>query len=636
MRGEIAEMRDEAFVAKATGQAAGADSRALVGRDIAAARWRQGPVVGLAAWFVLASWSNAAVDPAVLQAEAERVAVVAKVKDAVLSILSPTGGGGGSGVVISPDGYALTNFHVAKPCGNAMKCGMADGRLYDAVIVGIDPVGDLALIKLFGRSDFPAAEMGDSDQVQVGDACFALGNPFLLASDFQPTLTHGIISGVHRYQHPSGTLLEYADCLQTDASINPGNSGGPLFDAQGRLIGINGRASFEKRGRVNVGIAYAISINQVKNFLGFLKGGRIVDHATLGATVGSDVEGRVVITDILDTSDAYRRGLRYGDEIVSFAGRAIDSPNAFKNVLGTLPKGWRAPLSFRRDGTRRDILVRLAGVHTEEELLSKISAVGRSMPSPIPKPNEKQPSRPSDKLPKRGKQQLPPLPPEDVPSLAPPEPVPMPEIVQKHFEERRGYANYYFNRLERDRVLKAWATSSDLGSASGPWVIAGPLETGGRYRFELADDRIVLKLPSGETTWTVPDELAGSLHPDGSGGLFASLYLWRRLATAGPEQFGDVAYYGAMPLVGRHERVDVLVGTHAGVECRFLFDPSTGILLALEMFPEEHADPCEVRLFDYRPVEGRQVPHRMEVWFGDERFANFAIDQFGFGKSMEP
>ena len=283
--------------------------------------------------------------------------------------------GGGSGVVISPDGYALTNFHVVMPCGKAMQCGMADGRVYDAVIVGIDPTGDVALIKLFGRDDFPCAELGDSDRVRAGDWVFAMGNPFLLATDFQPTVTYGIVSGVHRYQFPAGTLLEYADCLQTDASINPGNSGGPLFDAEGRLIGINGRGSFEKRGRVNVGAGYAISINQIKNFSACLRSGRIVDHATLGAAVGADADGRVVVTDILETSDAYRRGLRYDDEIVSFGGRPISTPNGFKNVLGIFPKGWRVPLSYRRDGKRYDVLVRLAGVHGEEELIEK--AAGR-------------------------------------------------------------------------------------------------------------------------------------------------------------------------------------------------------------------------------------------------------------------
>ncbi len=183
-----------------------------------------------------------------------------------------------------------------------MKCGMADGRLYDAVIVGIDPTGDVALIKLLGRDDFPHAELADSDKVRAGDWCFAIGNPFLLATDFKPTVSYGVISGVHRYQPPAGTLLEYTDCLQADAAINPGNSGGPLFDAEGRLIGINGRGSFEKRGRVNVGVGYAISINQIKNFLGHLKSGRIVDHATLGARLATDGTGRVIVDDILPTS----------------------------------------------------------------------------------------------------------------------------------------------------------------------------------------------------------------------------------------------------------------------------------------------------------------------------------------------
>ena len=210
-------------------------------------------------------------DQAVLAAEAERVATIERICRPTLAIFDSGGQGGGSGVVISPDGYALTNFHVAAPTGPAMKCGLADGRLFDAVLVGLDPGGDVALIKLVGDGEFPAAELGDSDTVRVGAWAYVAGNPFLLADDFKPTVTYGIISGVHRYQYPAGTLLEYTDCLQTDAAINPGNSGGPLFDAQGRLIGINGRGSFEKRGRVNVGVGYAISINQIKRFLGLLE-----------------------------------------------------------------------------------------------------------------------------------------------------------------------------------------------------------------------------------------------------------------------------------------------------------------------------------------------------------------------------
>ncbi len=201
-------------------------------------------------------------DPRVLEAEQRRVDVIARAANAAVAIFDSKGAGGGSGVVISADGLALTNFHVVAPCGFAMKCGMPDRRLYDAVLVGIDPTGDVALIQLLGREDFPHAHFGNSDSVRPGDWAFSVGNPFLLANDFQPSVSRGMISGVRRYQYPAGTLLEYTDCLQTDAAINPGNSGGPLFNAAGMLIGINGRGSFEKRGRVNVGVGYAISIGQ--------------------------------------------------------------------------------------------------------------------------------------------------------------------------------------------------------------------------------------------------------------------------------------------------------------------------------------------------------------------------------------
>ena len=142
----------------------------------------------------------------------------------------------------------------------------------------------------------------------------------------------------------------------------------PAFNAQAELIGINGRCSFEKRGRINVGVGYAISINQVKLFFDHLSSGRIVDHATLGATVARDSSGQVRIDNILTSSDAFRRGLRYNDELISFAGRPVHSVNEFKNILGIFPKGWRVPLQYRRDGQIDSIHVRLAGLHSPEEL----------------------------------------------------------------------------------------------------------------------------------------------------------------------------------------------------------------------------------------------------------------------------
>ena len=367
------------------------------------------------------------------------------------------------------------------------------------MIVGLDPTGDVALIKLLGREDFPAAEMGDSDQVRVGDWCFAIGNPFLLATDFQPTVTYGIVSGVHRYQYPAGTLLEYADCIQTDASINPGNSGGPLFNAAGQLIGINGRGSFEKRGRVNVGVGYAISINQIKNFLGYLRSGRIVDHATLGATVARDEDGRVVVSDILRSSDAYRRGLRYGDEMLSFAGRPITTVNGFKNVLGIFPKGWRVPLSFRREGERRDVYVRLMGVHTTRNCCSKAEGALPVEEEPMPKPQPKErrhpraaakPKAEPDEGPRQGwcrrsNQAAAGMPKDRVHSQQPP-----PKHVEKWIVKRPGYANYYFNEQNRDRIWKALLAHGDFSGLAGVWKLTGADAAGNKIEIELAGEKI--------------------------------------------------------------------------------------------------------------------------------------------------
>src|SRR5262245_9405003 len=249
-----------------------------------------------------------------LKQQADRVAVIQKCKPTVVAVFARGGQGGGTGVLISDDGYALTNFHVVQPTGPTMQCGLADGVLYDGVLVGWDKVGDVALIKLLPKKEgakFPFAVMGDSDKVQQGDWSIAMGNPFLLATDFTPTVKFGLVSGVNRYQPPAGIILEYTDCIQIDTSINPGNSGGPLFNLKGELIGINGRGSFDKRGRVNSGVGYAISINQIKNFMGHLHAGLDVDHASLGALVKGELEdnriSKAKVTTILEESDAYRR-----------------------------------------------------------------------------------------------------------------------------------------------------------------------------------------------------------------------------------------------------------------------------------------------------------------------------------------
>jgi serine protease Do len=436
------------------------------------------------------------------------------------------------------------------------------------------------------------------------------------------------LSGVHRYQPPAGTLLEYTDCLQTDASINPGNSGGPLFDAEGRLIGINGRGSFEKRGRVNVGVGYAISINQIKNFLSHLHSGRIVDHATLGARVAFDAENRVVVSDILDSSDAYRRGLRYGDEIVSFFGRPIDTPNAFKNVLGIVPKGWRVPLSYRRDGKRYDTLVRVAGVHRTEELIEK--AIGRppEMPGPKPKPKPKKGPEPDQPAPKRGPEPDIPLPDRHEEAETRRPATPLPDVVRKHFEEKRGFANYFYNKMHRDRVDKAWMAGGGLRSLADPWTITARFATGNPLKLILTDKDATLQAANNQWQWRSGQVGQSALDPPGSGGLLLALHLWRRLAVEGPKAFGDVSYVGENPLPGFSGPAEVLLGIHAGVECLFYFDPKSGRLLAVEMFATPDADPCEVYFSDEQETNGRRLPRRIEVRHGNEVFGTFRIESY--------
>ncbi len=562
-----------------------------------------------------AAWAH--VDPQVLEAEAARVEVVARASRSTVAIFARGGQGGGSGVVITSDGYALSNFHVTHETSPAMKCGMADGKLYDAVIVGLDPTGDVALIKLLGRDDFPHAELADSDRVQVGDWCFAIGNPFLLATDFHPTVSYGVISGVHRYQYPAGSILEYTDCLQADAAINPGNSGGPMFDAEGRLIGVNGRGSFEKRGRVNVGVGYAISINQIKNFMGHLRSGRLVDHATLGARVRSDENRRVIVEDVLEESDAFRRGLRFGDEVVSFGGREVRTVNAFKNVLGIYPKGWRVPLSFRRKAEAFDVRVRLRGVHREAELAELVQGGPKIEPEKTPKP----PCAPKPDEPK----------PQPIPKIKfHAKPAPMPEIVKQHYVEKPGYVNYYFNELNRDRVWKALVARGEYSAWQGAWTIAGETGAADEFQLEFSDKQASIKLPSGQLRIELEGQLANHLEPPGSGGLLVSLAMWRRFLVAGPTNFGDVYYLGTAPLEGREKLMDVLFAQHGDVECRFLFEPDGGQLVAMEMIPEEDTDPCELHFSEFREVEGRILPSRIEVRHGDDFNQVFQCRKYSF------
>ncbi|MEM9702120.1 MAG: trypsin-like peptidase domain-containing protein [Planctomycetota bacterium] len=545
--------------------------------------------VGLIAVLAPASVAKAgdvpvSIDPAVLEAQAERAALVKRIAPTVVAIFGPAGGGGGSGVLISADGYAVTNFHVTDGCGDAMKCGLNDGKVYDAVIVGTDPVGDVALIKLLGRDDFPAAEFGDSDAVRPGDWCLAMGNPFLLAqSDFAPTVTYGLVSGTHRYQEPAGTFLEYTDCLQIDASVNPGNSGGPLFAADGpdagKLIGINGRISI-KRGRVNSGAAYAISSNQVKYFLGHLRSGRALDHGTLNATVRTNYDGDVLFDRVLPGSAAEVRGVREGDELVAFAGRPIRSTNQFKNVLGVYPAGWPLPLTIRRGTETIDLIVRTRGLNRRTDIQKTVA------PKPGPPPTK---------------------------------------AVRDLLKKRPGYANAHFNDLEKERVLASLGASANKGG----WKLFGADADGTAAKFTLTDRGVGLTLGKNANNFlqTLEGDFEVLDEPPGTGGLLFALRQWQLLSSGRTDAFADLHYVGTEPLDWDGPTVDVLSAENRGVTVHFYVEQtdSGGRLRGLDAWQENRGAATEIR-FEGEPVDSSlPVPTEMRVSAGDVPYRTFTF-----------
>ncbi len=336
---------------------------------------------------------------AVKAAQKQRVETIAKVYGAVVAIYGNDRGGGGSGVLYDPAGFALTNHHVVAGAGTEGWGGLADGKLYRWKLIGTDPGGDVAIIQLTGKDAFPYAPLADSETVRVGDWAMAMGNPFVLAEDQRPTVTLGIVSGVHRFQEGSGlNQLVYGNCIQVDSSINPGNSGGPLFSLRGQVIGINGRGSFEERGRVNVGLGYAISANQCRMFIPELLATKIAQHGTLDAVFGTR-EGKVICHTVNLDSAVAKAGLQLGDKLIKFEGRPVVDANQFTNDLSMYPANWPVEVTWERDGKPTTAHIRLSSLPYEP-----IVKKGEE-PPPEEKPKEENPKeeQPGEKKPAEGK-----------------------------------------------------------------------------------------------------------------------------------------------------------------------------------------------------------------------------------------
>lgn len=266
--------------------------------------------------------------------------------------------GGGSGVVVTSDGYMLTNHHVAgsKPVGQTWRVKIAGRGILDAKVIGHDATGDITLLKLEGK-DFVFVPIGDSDAVKVGDYSLALGNPFGYAKDSTPTVTQGFVSAIHRNQGA------YSDAIQTDAPINPGNSGGPLINQKGELVGINGRIAVRNGVKINTGVGYAIPANQIVRFMDSFKKLGDVHHGYLpGLRVSNPREGSggAIVGDVTTGSEADAAGFKKGDIIVEADGRAVPHTSRLYGIVGTIPAGEKVKIKVKRGDESVELEMALA------------------------------------------------------------------------------------------------------------------------------------------------------------------------------------------------------------------------------------------------------------------------------------
>ncbi|MBD3346623.1 MAG: Do family serine endopeptidase [Chitinivibrionales bacterium] len=269
----------------------------------------------------------------------------------------------GSGFIISPEGYILTNYHVVAGA-KQIEIRLADERVFPGKIVGTDSLSDVAVIQIDGDvpDDLPIVYLGNSDNIQVGDWVAAVGNPFSLSSTF----TTGVISATGR-QLQNGIL--YQNFLQTDAAINPGNSGGPLVNIYGAVIGVN-TLIFSQTGGF-LGIGFAIPINMALRVAQDLIYKGEVVRGWIGVSVqpltpklregmGIEVREGVLIADVFEDGPADKAGIRAGDVILSIAGIQVQDPNDLLNAVATLPPGEKAPVTIIRDGNRKELTIEIA------------------------------------------------------------------------------------------------------------------------------------------------------------------------------------------------------------------------------------------------------------------------------------
>ncbi|MDL1863912.1 Do family serine endopeptidase [Betaproteobacteria bacterium PRO5] len=265
----------------------------------------------------------------------------------------------GSGVIVSPEGYILTNHHVVE-AASEIQVALMDGRNAEARIIGSDPESDLAVLKI-DLSELPSITFGESEKARVGDIVLAIGNPFGVGQ----TMTMGIIGALGRSQVGINTFENF---IQTDAAINPGNSGGALTDTSGNLIGIN--TAIYSRSGGSLGIGFAIPVDAAKQIMqqiietgGVVRGwlGVSMQDLTpeLAESFGLKKAGGALIAGVLKNGPADDAGIKPGDVLVAVNDRPVFNSSEMLNMVASLAPGKSATLTILRHGGQQDIQVRI-------------------------------------------------------------------------------------------------------------------------------------------------------------------------------------------------------------------------------------------------------------------------------------
>ncbi|MEF3168073.1 MAG: DegQ family serine endoprotease [Deltaproteobacteria bacterium] len=286
--------------------------------------------------------------------------------------------GQGSGFIISPDGYLLTNNHVVEGA-DTIKVKLADGREFTAAVVGTDPQSDVAVIKVDGKN-LPYLRLGDSDKLDIGEWVIAIGNPFGL----QQTVTVGVVSAKGRSRLG---INDYEDFIQTDAAINPGNSGGPLINIHGEVVGMN--TAIVSRSGGYMGIGFAIPINMAKAIKDQLIASGKVTRGWLGVIIqqmdedlaksfGLTSKEGILVAEVTPDSPADKAGLKDGDVIIRMNGQKVTDVAELRNKIALMPPGTTLDLEIIRDGKPVSVTATIGeqpqtvGMGTRSEILQSL------------------------------------------------------------------------------------------------------------------------------------------------------------------------------------------------------------------------------------------------------------------------